>query len=635
MNHFTKHLSIHALLAVVTFIALNPVHTGFFLVLLSLITIAICYQHKANSIHVGFIFLVTVFFIYFGLSPALACALYVILISGLLSLKNTRVSIPTWVACIALVQIPPVTTLALMIAHAGPTWSGLVVLPFFFIALATIGGNIHYKTSFLVLIATLITVLMGLYFEWAPAYLAFIAPFYAAASLLIKCKENVKKSSFKLSVVLVFSLIFSIFCIYPASTTLHNTVIWLPTDKTLSSKYFDSYQSVLNVTGMRAIQVISDPNQIKQGDLVIFPHAAHPEFTNQLKELSLLKHYSSLRILVMGEHTNADGVADALLQANPNIALNNNTSIPPKNSDFLGWSGSIGFYALPTTALNRGASVIHRSFLSVPLILIFGGHLEENLSDDGRLGDYQFTRNERIGLYSAMSMAKGINGPTWIIVGDSSPSLNEVLIASPREWSRLLALSTGIPAIFGLALWSIFWSASLIIGHRRFAIVSYGVVITCFFLTMLAIHLQDFFYSPQNSQIELENREVFGQSSVGKALVQLSKDLDETEVSIEVGKISSPNERLLVSIAHPSNWGEQRYCSRGGGIQVDKIKLMDVVTCTNIKQNAVLSLGDDKVSYSDKGHLVILDQHFISNAAPTENIDWLREQIKIRKNENK
>jgi len=62
---------------------------------------------------------------------------------------------------------------------------------------------------------------------------------------------------------------------------------------------------------------------------------------------------------------------------------------------------------------------------------------------------------------------------------------------------------------------------------------------------------------------------------------------------------------------------------------------MDVVTCTNIKQNAVLALGDDKVSYSDKGHLVILDQHFISNAAPTENIDWLREQIKIRKNENK
>ena len=633
MNYMTKSFSMNALLAVATLVALNPIHTGFYLILLLVVTIAICYQHTSKSVYIGFIFFTILSFIYFGLSPALSCTLYVILISGIVNLKNENISIPTWVACVAIVQIPPVTTLALMISYAGPTWSGLVALPFFYVVLAKIGGSIDYKTSFLVLITTVITVLIGLNLEWNPAYLASIAPLCASSSLLISRKSNLTKSTFTLSAILVSSLLFSFFWIIPASTLSYNALVWLPKGKTLSSKYFDSYQSVLNISGMGVIKTISDPNQIKQGDLVIFPHAAHPEFANQLRELSLLKHYSSLRILVMGEHTNADGVADALLQANSSLALNNDTTIPPQNSDFLGWSGSIGSYAYPTTALNRGASINHRSFFSAPLILVFGGHLEENLSDDGRLGDYQFTRNERIGLYSTMSIARENSGPTWIIVGDSTPSLNEILITSPKEFSRLLALSTGLPAIFGLMLCCMFFVISLSIGHKRFAKLSYGLVFACFILCILMIYLQNIFHNSQTTQVEIVKREVFGQRAVGQALVQLSKVLDEAEAHIEIGKISTPKERFLVSIAHPNNWSEKVGCSRGGEILIDKIKLMDVVTCPDIKQDAVLAVGTDKVSYSTKSHLVILDQHFISNAAPIENIDWLKAQIKIRKKE--
>jgi hypothetical protein len=379
--------------------------------------------------------------------------------------------------------------------------------------------------------------------------------------------------------------------------------------------------------GFRSFRMITGAADIAPGDWVVLPSAAHQGLRDQLLALKDLPHYSTLRIVIFGEHTDVDGVASSLTGVGAPLGLNVDTTIPPRNSDLLGWSSGVGAVPNRDVPLNRGASVSHLAWSAIPLVWIHGGHLETDHFEDGSLGDTVMRKGERAGIYSAISLAQESVGATWMVIGDSTPALNELLAVQPSAMSELLALGTGLPAILGVLSWAgLFFAVAT--RSRAIATPLLCFAVASLLFIPLSKHLMSVrFMDPKKASAVLVDRPLYGDKAVGRSLVTLSKTVVDSDVLIVVGRGPIDSSKKQVVISHPPEWAGRADCVRAGDIQIAVVRVLDVVACPNQEQEVLLRAGRDPIAFVRESRLYVMDQHFIANAAPRANVEWLNSKI--------
>lgn len=568
-----------------------------------------------------------------GLSPALAMASFVVAVAATpgVTFGDARWVVP-WIGALALTQLPAIVREMLVASDTGPEWVGMVIVPCVFLVAATAGGALRLVWSTAAVLLVLTIGYAAYQLEWNPPLQATLAALPGAGAFLTSSPRAASRSLLT-AVLLAIGMGASLWGLVPAIGHPGTLSVWIPEGNSPISRYFEQYDAVLRASGFRSVRLVAAAHDVKVGDWVLLPNAAHPELKKQLQQLRELPHYASLRIVVAGEHTDAEGVASALGASGSPIGLHADTTIPPGNADLLGWSSGLGAVPDRALALNRGASIDAREWRAMPLVWMQGGHREADRSDDGRLGDMVLRRGERAGLYGVLALGREPGGAAWVILGDSTPALNEYLAADPVAFARILALASGVPAFFGVLAWGLLYWGSAVQGKsRRGRVLRLAVAFSALAATALSIQAITLgFRDASQSRVVIVDRDPYGDRAVGRAVVALSHDVLDANVTLEIGRVTPDAQHNRISVGHPRGWVDRLDCTRAGNVSVDTIRVLDVVTCPEAQANSILAVGADAIAYRRGNQIVVLDQHFLANAAPTANVEWLREKVREMK----
>lgn len=623
--------SIRGAAALATLVALQPGLTGIAAIVGAFCACWFATRYAASPIArawIAFWVALALAGIHFGLSPSLAMTGAVVLVFRAPGNQfgSARWMFP-WVAAIALTQLPAVVSILLAISDMGSGWLGIVIVPLVFLATALIGGALTLAPALAAAAATLLLGVGAYQLEWTPQIQAGVVAL-SAASALLHAPNRPRVVRWPTGVMVSAAITASLWIALPVAGIGKDLVVWIPAGKNAASRFFDEYASVLQAAGFRAVREVTAASAVQPGDWVVLPSAAHADLGTQLQGLRALPYYDTLRILIAGEHTDAEGIAMTLEAVGSPVGLNVDTTIPPGNSNLLGWSAGIGATAPRSLALNRGASTRARRTAIVPLIWIHGGHREPDRSDDGRLGDMQFQRGERAGLYGAFALARESQGATWAVLGDSTPVLNEYAATDPQGLAYLLALATGIPALIGIVAWgALSLSAAGASGRlHQLSVVFTGGLVAASALSPIALTFA--IRDDGSSRVIIAQREPYGDRAVGRAVVSLSQTLVDSDVRLAIGTVLPRSDGPTVSVAHPPGWVGRTDCVRAGNVQVETVTMLDIVTCPEARSGAVLLVGDDALAFQRGEQLVVLDQHFLANAAPKGNVDWMKARIR-------
>jgi len=629
-------MSLRFMAALCTFAAMQPDWTGTAGLALIVCAASVTLGHKPNlasAVGIAGAVVLCAIAVQFGASAALVLAGLVVLMSRPFALMPGVARPPWlagWIVSLATTQMPSAVRVLLSVSDSGPPWFGAVAMPILFVAAAVATSTVSLVRGAVVAVTIGLAAYTGITLEWDPQVIAAGTALPAAVCVLFTSGSTVG-SVVKNSLLLALSATSTLWALLPALGAPGPLAIWIPETKTAISRYFEHYEPLMQVSGFRNSRRVTEAAQLVPGAWIMLPSAAHPAFGKQLEELRKLPHYGTLRIVVAGEHTDAEGVATALNASGSPVGLNNDTTIPPGNRDVLGWSSGMGAVPTRSITLNRGASVKLEDMRAVPLTWVQGGHRELDRSDDGRLGDMIFRPGERVGLYGAVAMGREPGGATWLILGDSTPVLNEYLASGPAELAQLLALGTGIPALLGVVAWVILFAIAMRSEKtpdvRRRTGASLVIIAAIGLPAMMSQVFASSFRDTSLSRVEIVNREPFGDRAVGRAVVALAQALLEADASIEIGRVSGDEAQRRVSVGHPYGWPGRLDCSRAGNISIDTVRMLDVVTCPQARKGTILGVGDDSVAYRHGTHIVVLDQHFVSNVAPEANVDWLKQRL--------
>jgi len=623
------------LAAIATLITLHPGITGIAAIAMLAFGISQAVLHGNVTKNLLVIIVVAVLAlagVELGISPGLAAVAIVVAARAFSTSKpDTLDWVAPWVAAVALCHIPPVVNMMLAISDIGPEWAGVAIHPITFITFSVIFGIFQLKFGVLAISAVLAISLFLYQLEITPSLLAMAAALPAATSTLLANRRKISygliKRDWVIGLPFALGILVSLAILVPAIRLPGEIAVWIPEEKNSVSKYFDQYESVLKASGFKSTRIINSIGSVQPGDWVFFPSAAHPALASQLNELKTLPHYASLIIVVVGEHTDYDGVASSINTSGSPIGLNVDTTIPLGNSDLLGWASGMGSVPSRSATINRGASISYKTWDSIPLLWIQGGHREEDRYDDGRIGDMVFRRGDRAGMYSVLALGHETSGPVWIMLGDSTPALNEYLVVAPNELAKILALGTGLPALIGLLAWAALYTTT-VLNSRNISRLCLVISLLLLAATMSSTHLLAAAIRDESaSRVVISNRSPYGDQAVGRALVVLSKTLIEENTNIEVGKISTESTEKLISIGHRRDWIGRLDCVRAGNIDINTIRILDVIACPENFHDPILMIGKDVLAHRDGLQLIVFDQHFISNSAPPENVEWLKKII--------
>lgn len=639
MNHTPAALadmSLRLMAALCTFAAMQPDWTGVAGLALISCAAGVTLSNKPNwAGAVGIVGAVALcaISIQLGASTVLVMAGLVMLMAQPTALTLGAPTPPWlrgWIVALATTQMPSAVRVALNFSDSGPAWFGAVAMPILFVAAALANSTASLVQAALATLFIGLAAYTGIALEWDPRVIAASTALPAAVCVLVAPGSAVGSVA-KNILVLALGVTTTLWTLLPTLGAPGPLAIWIPETKTAISRYFDNYEPLMQVSGFRNSSRVTEATQLVPGTWVMLPSAAHPKFGEQLEELRKLSYYDTLRIIVAGEHTDADGVATALNASGSPVGLNNDTTIPPGNRDLLGWSSGIGAVPSRSITFNRGASLKLEDSRAVPITWVQGGHRELDRLDDGRLGDMIFRPGERVGLYCVVAMGREPRGATWLVLGDSTPLLNEYLASGPAELAQLLALGTGIPSALGVIAWVILFAIATrgrkATVTRQRAVESHVIIAAICLPAAAGQILASTFRDVSSSRIEIVDRAPFGDRAVGRAVVALSPALLESDVSIEIGRISGDQAQRRVSVGHPDGWTLRLDCSRAGNVSIGPVRMLDVVTCPEASRGTILGVGEDSVAYRRGTHIVVLDQHFISNVAPEANIDWLKQRL--------
>lgn len=396
------------------------------------------------------------------------------------------------------------------------------------------------------------------------------------------------------------------------------------------AKFYKNYQEVLRFASIPG-KVVDRIEDIPAGSLVLLPwltaeqREGAPSF-ERLRELALERGWL---VIMVGEHTNMGGVATKIKTITGKSILRNDLSVPLGNTDDSGQMRSADMRAwYPEALLNRGASVEVSSPLNRVLLTGDGWWAEPDIGEWLWVGDYQWQPSDRHGRL-VMAMTVDEWPARWVILGDTSPFLNQQLVSDPRSAARILELATLRPLFvrdLGLAV------LAIAIAFGVPFVLQLGSVALVVLAALLPVASND---GPWRSLWRGES--AFDERNFNKILV------DSPVLLTSNWKLLRPRWALKAQFTLPDHptvvfglVGESMTvgntklsnCKRLGSLSAEDVFLMDAQAC-KVEGEAEVLLGDTNEAAIVKiGSLIlILDQNFLGQKSPAINRTWLEKVV--------
>ena len=351
----------------------------------------------------------------------------------------------------------------------------------------------------------------------------------------------------------------------------------------------------------------------------------------ELAEIRTLAKNKNWTAVLVGEHDNMGGVADRVNRIVGRSVLNDDLSVPPYNLDTSGSLRVGGFRGWPASLMiNRGATVAVAGLFDRILLEGDGWWSEKNIHEWLWVGDYLWQPSDRNGRIPLV-VSFDDEGARWVVVGDSTPFLNNQLLSNPDSAERILEM---------VSLWPTFLKDTVLIVLSVSAIFIGGA--TTRVLALFSLGLVAAFACSKNSE---SNRtashslglSTFNDKNFNNALVDtpqvMKTDWNIVRVREAIsGQLSLKGKTILFAhVDQKADIGEVTFtnCRRLGNIQSKEGPyLMDAQACSVRGKGNVL-IGDSEgaagVYVNDGGNsfIVILDKSFLGQKAPKQNAEWL------------
>jgi hypothetical protein len=499
------------------------------------------------------------------------------------------------------------------------------------IALLLIGYH-HFLKRLIYPLASLLLTYVGIQLLDTPIlimYLASVSSVIFAASLANYSDQNTGSSIKKLFCFLLMSAVFIGWFLYPPEKTKFQYVFMQELVDAPEYQYYKNYSEVLKHIGS-SVQFTTDLTLVPDHSLVIVPwlSAISNDKLGTLKKLANSRNWT---VMLIGEHTNYGEVANRVNSLVGREALRDDLVTPAKNSDSNGSLRVADFRAWQTdTIFNRGASINISKFFDRPLLEGDGWWAEKNIGEWLWVGDYKWQPGDRTG---RMTLAGSFieQSSRWIVVGDTSPFLNQQLISDPGVLNRFVELTS-------------LWPSML----RDFVLMGIGVlflIATSFsfiFLLLLAFVFSVYGFKEVLNKPGFQVLS-FDERNFNTVLASSPNLLTSGWKITRLGGLISNNITSVKSdtvyfglVEDTIQFGNVtlNHCRRIGNIlTTEGPRLMDSQVC-RVNGNAKILIGTADAAaaleiYTEAGRtILILDTSFLGKKAPLDNSLWLTKTIK-------
>lgn len=405
--------------------------------------------------------------------------------------------------------------------------------------------------------------------------------------------------------------------------------------------FYDRYQETLLFAGMD-LKVAAGLDDIPKDSLVLLPWLTSTNLEESFSLQKLREHAKTRAwtVVLVGEHTNMGGVANRIASLTGRDSLRHDISVPPGNTDYSGHLRAAGMQAWPPNALlNRGATIEIQSLFDRILLAGDGWWAEPDIGEWLWVGDYIWQPTDRHGrIVMAASMEDG--NARWVVVGDTSPFINQQLISDPRAAVKILELSTLWPLLIK-DIGILFVGILVILGGGA------NAAITVFGLSLLGGLIQG--GNPHGQWLSLwQDLSAFDERNFNKSLLQsdyllsgkwnIIRPRDSLSGRLELPPARTVIFGLVEDQLHVGNV-KISLCKRLGSLLTkDGPYLMDAQACL-VEGGAHVLLGDAdgaaviKLGSGDSTLILVLDRNFLGQKAPLDNVKWLDATLKSESND--
>jgi hypothetical protein len=409
--------------------------------------------------------------------------------------------------------------------------------------------------------------------------------------------------------------------------------------ETPESVYFANYEQVTQATGYE-FKRTDEFSTIPNNAIVLIPtlivddnQYSSEKFRQEFIHSANQKKWT---VVLIGDHTNISNVAKKINHLIGKEGLRDDLTVPPNNGNTNGPLRSADLRAWPQKAfVNRGGSIQLQSLRDRALLEGDAWWAEESINEWLWVGDYLWNQKERNGRLT-LAGAFDYQNIRWIVLGDSSPILNEQILNNTTAFKRIFEIAS---------LWPLFLRDLflLLIGAVCVLLTTQPYKNGLITSSLLAIALVSI--SPAVSEkyiktlrtISINNGENYFKKiansepllTSGWRLIAPKSGLDDINTN------SHPT--IYVGLIEKSgNFGSLQLdqCFRLGNIRTDEgPTLMDAQGC-RIRGNAEILIGTSnaaaafRTNIENQPVIVILDKKFLTNDAPNSNTQWIEKLIK-------
>lgn len=472
-------------------------------------------------------------------------------------------------------------------------------------------------------------------FVLSPTWLMIVAAF---PILILGCQFKPRESYKSIFSLIGFSVsAILISWLYSFPSTSSNAYFLLPQNTNSPEfKYYENYAAASKFTGIDLIE-IKNPKDIPDNSLLVLPWLTEEldsDYNKTIKSLANKRHWT---VILVGEHTNMNGVANRINTFTGFNNLRDDLTTPPENKDNSGAlrvSGTDPW--LQSSLLNRGASVAIHSIFDKVLLSGDGWWAENNIGEWLWVGDYVWQPKDRNGrLVLAAQIVD--DGAHWVVVGDSTPFLNKAILAQPISTKEIIKLAS---------LWPVFLKDVLLVFlmvvggivkspiRIRYASLLATVPILIIQLIPQAISSWDSVWIGENAFTESNFNNHLSKS---KPLLETKWQLIRTSNAINEDFFTGNQNAVIFGIVKEGVKVDGitfTNCHRIGNIQTDEGPLLMNAQACKVSGNAKAIIGTNDeaaaILYKTRNNtkILILDQNFLAQGAKKENVEWLLKNIK-------
>lgn len=410
-----------------------------------------------------------------------------------------------------------------------------------------------------------------------------------------------------------------------------------PTDAAAyEHQFFENYQEVLSAAGIEAQPYHGDIKEISHNSILILPWLT-ADLPFNLEDIPSNR---GLTIILGAEHTNMGGVADRINTSLGRRYLNNDLTVPYKNTDVGGYLTTSGLVSWGySKAINRGASVSVHSLRDKVILSADSWTFEPFYKEWLWLGDYILSDDDKVGRTS-IAVSTVFEGNRFVIFGDNTPFINRQIIAQPEAIRTIISLASLQPT----ALLDFFILAGIII------VLCFTRPIILVALLSLLLLIATLLFKGRAELAEAKNWNLRGETGysytnfneqLSKYPLLFSSGYRITRSDIIDAKILDSKDNQIVfgflDRDVMNKMGVQD-CKRIGGIEtIQQVRVMNAQACL-VKKEFKVHLGDHNsavifsfVNSNGATIVIVLDSHFLANSAPVENGKFLLQELETLK----